>query len=187
MTDLAIHTTDLGGACSTEGCNPRPVCQAFNNLILNIACDLMPEGWDVIENAPDTLDDAIAYYEKHGRVAVDVESKHGCTIGDPKVHYAFRAWHDLIHILYPEEATFDLKGERWAADRHREEIFKRLGYTQEAIWFGALVEIEIVAQNAYMLRTGNWPRDPRAFAERWLEDRSFTQPGRIARPVADAA
>lgn len=161
-------------------CSPVPICAGFNRLILDITQDLMPEGWDVIENAPDTLDDAIAYYEKNGRVAVDIESKHGCTVGDPEAHYAFRAWHDLIHILYPEEATFDLKGERFAADKHREEIFKRCGYTPEAAWYGALIEIEIVAQNAFMLRTGDFPADPRSFAERWLQDRKWERPASLA-------
>lgn len=166
----------MAEATCTKNCSPMPLCGAFNSLILAIARDLMPEGWDVIPNAPDTLAEARAYYEKNGRVAVDVESRHGCTVGDPEAHYAFRAWHDLIHICNPDFATFDLPGERWAADRHREEIFKRLGYTPEAAWFGALVEIEIVAQNAHLLRLGYWPNDPRAFAERWLADRGWQRP-----------
>lgn len=166
-------------ATVTENCSAVPTCRAFNQLVLAIARDLMPEGWDVIPNAPDTLEEARDYYLKHGRVAVDVESKHGCTVGDPEAHYAFRAWHDLIHILNPEEAAFTLEGERWAADRHRDEIVKRLGYTPEAAWFGALVEIEIVSQNAFMLRRGEWPADPRGFANRWLADRGWQRPASL--------
>ena len=159
-----------------DNCSVEPLCPAFNQLVLAIARDLMPEGWDVIEDAPDTLEELLEYYEKHGRVAVNVESRHGCTVGDPETHYAFRAWHDLIHVLNPIEAAFNLEGEKWAAEKHRQEIYRRLGYTPEAAFFGALIEIEIVAQNAHYLRLGFWPEDPRAFAERWLKDRGFKQP-----------
>lgn len=156
-----------------------PICPAFNSLVWAIATDLMPEGWDVIADAPQTLEDARAYYETNGRVAVDIESRTGCTIGDQRVHYAFRAWHDLIHILSPDLATFDLPGERWAANRHRDEIIARMGYTPESVWFGALVEIEIVSQNAHMLRLGYYPPDPRGFAERWLRGRGFNPPASL--------
>lgn len=170
----------LSTATATVNCSAMPTCAAFNQLILAIARDLMPEGWDVIPNAPDTLEAARTYYETNGRVAVDVESKHGCTVGDPETHYAFRAWHDLIHILNPHEAEFTLAGERWAAHRHRDEIINRIGYTPEAAWFGALVEIEIVSQNAHMLRLGYWPEDPRGFANRWLADRGWERPRGLA-------
>ncbi|AKM09365.1 hypothetical protein AB433_04195 [Croceicoccus naphthovorans] len=143
----------------------------------------MPEGWDAIKDAPDTLPDALAYYQNEGRVAVNVESAHGCTVGDPEAHYAFRAWHDLIHLEDAEKGTFDLKGEQWCADKHREEIIHRLGYTPEAAWFGALVQIEIVEQNRYFLRTGRWPEDPRAFALRWLKDRGFERPASLGGPI----
>lgn len=164
--------------------NPdSPVCPHFNRLMLAIARDLMPEGWDVVdsEDFPNTLEAARAYYAKNGRVAVDKTSVTGCTMGDPEAHYAFRAWHDLIHILYGE-ADFTLAGERFAADVHRAEIFKRIGYTQEAVWFGALVEIEIVAQNAHNIRLGYYPPDPRAFALKWLEDRGFVSPPSLPTP-----
>ncbi|SKB49958.1 hypothetical protein [Sphingopyxis flava] len=161
-------------------CADVPLCPAFNQLILAIARDLMPEGWDVIPDAPDSLEELREYYVKHGRVAVNVESRHGCTVGDPEVHYAFRAWHDLIHVCNPNEAAFTLDGEKYAANAHREEIYRRLGYTPEATFFGALIEIEIVAQNAHVLRLGYWPEDPRAFALRWLHDRGFEAPRSIA-------
>lgn len=167
--------------CSATCETVTPVCHSFNQLVLAIARDLMPEGWDVIPNAPQTLEECRAYYDEHGRVAVDIESRSGCTVGDPEVHYAFRAWHDLIHILNPEEAAFTLAGEQWAANRHRDEIIKRVGYTPEAAWFGALVEIEIVSQNAHNLRMGFYPPDPRAFALRWLADRGWEMPASLKR------
>lgn len=164
---------------------PAPICPDFNKLVLAIARDLMPEGWDVIPDAPDTLADLRAYYEEHGRIAVNVESRHGCTIGDPEVHYAFRAWHDLIHVLNADQAVFDLPGEKVAADRHREEIYRRLGYTPESAWYGALIEIEIVAQNAHAIRHGYYPPDQRAFAERWLKDRGWERPASLGQPSKD--
>lgn len=153
-----------------------PLSPGFDQLVLHVAQDLMPQGWDVIENAPDTLAEAIEHYQRTGRVAVSVHSQYGCTVGDKQCHYAFRAWHDLIHVCNPEQATFDLPGEKFCAQVHRQEIYNRFGYTQETAFFGALIEIEIVAQNAFFLSTGNYPANPRAFALRWLSDRGFVIP-----------
>lgn len=153
-----------------------PLCPTFTRLVYSIACDLMPEGWDVIPDAPDTLPDLRAYYHANKRIAVNIESRHGCTVGDLEAHYAFRAWHDLLHVLDAAgDAEFNLQGERRMAHRHREEIIARIGYGLEAIWMGALIEIEIVAQNAHKLRLGVWP-DQRPFALRWLKDRGFDRP-----------
>jgi hypothetical protein len=165
-----------------------PICPTFTHLVHSIARDLMPEGWDVIPDAPDTLPDLRDYYAQNKRIAVNEESRYGCTVGDLEAHYAFRAWHDLLHVLDKDASEhFDLPGERRMADRHRQEIVRRIGYCPEASFFGALVEIEIVAQNAHKLRLGVWPEDPRAFALRWLDDRGFDRPqslgGSVLRPI----
>lgn len=154
-----------------------PLCPAFTHLAHSIARDLMPEGWDVIPNAPDTLPDLRDYYHENKRIAVNTESRYGCTVGDLEAHYAFRAWHDLLHVLDPDAGSaFDLEGERRMANRHRQQIVDRIGYSADSAFMGALVEIEIVAQNAHKLRLGIWPEDPRAFALRWLDDRGFDRP-----------
>lgn len=153
-----------------------PLCPTFTALVRSIAHDLMPEGWDVIPDAPDTLPDLRDYYHENKRIAVNEVSRYGCTVGDLDAHYAFRAWHDLLHVMDPEApAEFDLEGERRMADAHRAEIVKRLGYCPGSSWMGALVEIEIVAQNAHKLRLGVWP-EQRPLALRWLADRGFDRP-----------
>lgn len=163
-----------------------PLCPTFTALVHLIAKDLLPEGWDVIPDAPNTLPDLIAYYREHNRIAINVESRHGATVGDLEAHYAFRAWHDYLHVLDYErhkDEDFTLAGERRVADMHRQELVRRLGYTPEANWMGALVQIEIVAANQFKLRFGDWAPDSRAFALRWLKDRGFDRPASLGGTV----
>lgn len=154
-----------------------PLCPSFNNLMVSIAADWLPEGYDVIVGAPNSLQDLKNYYHNNKKIAVELSGSGGCTMGDSDDYYAFRAWHDLVHVLYDCEFTWE--GERKAALVHQGEVVKRLGYNHEAFFFGALIEVEIVAQNVFVIQTGDYPAQPRCFAEKWLRDRKIDCPPQL--------
>lgn len=157
----------------------EPFCPEFNALMLTIANEVMPQGWDAIEEAPDTLADLKAYYARTGRIAVNATSRFGLTVGEPEAYYAFRAWHDLLHVLHDGSDRFTIPGERAVANLHREELVRRLGDTDKAHFFADLIQVEVDAANNLYVKTGAWPASPREFAIGWLLGKGW-EPQRLA-------
>lgn len=155
-----------------------PLCRGFNDLMLEIARDALPGGWDAIEGAPDTLSDLKDHYARTGRIAVNVNSRFGLTTGDPEAYYAFRAWHDLLHVLHDEGDRFTIPGERRMARLHREEIVRRIGDTTLAHFYADLIQVEVDVANDLYVQTGQWPEAARQFAIGWLLGRGWA-PGAI--------
>lgn len=156
--------------------NRVPLCTAFNRAITCLANENMPNGWRVMPNAPYDLPALVQYYNTNGCIAVELTGSGGCTMGIPEQHYAFRAWHDLLHVQHCGD--FDIPGETEMARKHQQAVYDRFGFNACTQWFAALIEIEIVAQNEVNVRKGSYPADPRAFALCWLAEREIVKPVR---------
>ena len=89
-----------------------PLCPAFNTLMLEIARDEMPQGWEAIPDAPATLADLKNYWHVHGRIAVNSNNRFGLVVGEPNAYWAFRAWHDLLHVFNDDGPEWSMAGER---------------------------------------------------------------------------
>lgn len=150
-----------------------PLCPAFNALVLEIARDAMPQGWDAIPDAPATLADLVAYWRAHGRIAVNSNNRFGLAVGEPQAYWAFRAWHDLLHVHHDTGEAWTMAGERAMAELHHEELIRRLGDTRQADYYADLIRVEIDAANGFYVRTCEWPEQPRQFAIGWLLGRGW--------------
>lgn len=84
-------------------------------------------GWDSVPAAeePDTLDKAIAYFKRTGRIAVTRPDDFGSgrlrLWGDALPWQAFFVWHDWCHINVPH-GTFDPQGEQLVHDKQVEQL-----------------------------------------------------------------
>lgn len=150
----------------------KPLCPAFNQLMLDIANEKMPQGWDAIPDAPATLEDLKDYHRETGRVAVNSNNQHGLTVGEPEAYWAFRAWHDLLHCENDEGTRWTMDGERRMADLHHEELRKRLP-PRLADFYADLIRVEVDYANDLYVKTGLWPENPREFAIGWLLARGW--------------
>lgn len=78
----------------------------------------------------------------------------------PQVNYAFRAWHDYIHVQYG--IPFTLEGEREVA-RIQCRSLSALGQ--------ALIQAEVEDQAEHFIKTGEFVADQRAFVLAKLRER----------------
>lgn len=107
--------------------------------------------WETSEHAPNTYENLAALCP--GRHMVVYSGGSDKTIwSSPEVNYAFRAWHDYIHVQF--KLPFTLEGETAAAriqSRSLSGLAKRL------------IEIEVIDQAKHFLATGEFVADQRAF------------------------
>jgi hypothetical protein len=122
------------------------VVRRIKTMLLSVALnqkllDLAPR-FSVSENAPNT------FAELKGRTSplVVYSGASDCTIyGDPRINYAFRAWHDSIHLRL--NAGFTVAEEIRVA----EESARILGGT-----LGEIIYTEIADQRIYAEITGQF-------------------------------
>lgn len=141
------------------------LCAAFNRFVLSQARLYCPRGFDVMESAPATLEDATRYWRDHGRVAVWSGASDSTIFGDSHVNHAFRAWHDSHHIAQGLE--FDRQGESQTM----------LAQIRDARFCGAdfplfarLLECEVIGQFDFAESNG-FPINQEQFAREYLAAR----------------
>ena len=78
-------------------------------------------------------------------------------------NFAFRAWHDRLHVIL--RAGFDAEGEQAVAVAQRNAILWATGDSEaaEAVW------ADVWGQFLYERRHGRFPDDQAAFVKTWLE------------------
>lgn len=83
--------------------------------------------------------------------------------GDESGNFAFRAWHDRLHVIL--HAGFDEAGEKRVAVAQRDAILAATGDSEaaEAVW------ADVWGQFLYERRHGRFPDDQAAFVKTWLE------------------
>jgi hypothetical protein len=79
--------------------------------------------------------------------------------GDPSVNWAFRAWHDSLHLKLG--ADFSLQGERIVA-------LEQCRVIGSDAW-AKIVMGEVVGQVEYLNKYGTFPADQMAFMRNWLK------------------
>jgi hypothetical protein len=129
----------------------------LNERILELA-----PRFEVSDRAPGTFADLVAS-RTGGLLQVWPGASEGTIYGDPRVNWAFRAWHDALHLSLG--AGFDLEGERRVA----EEQARVLGCDG----MGAIVLAEVLDQAEHFARTGAFPTDQAAFMAMALRRRGL--------------
>lgn len=158
----------------------EPLYPNFNEFILWVVTQLMPDGYDVTlyESRCNTFAKIKKYYKDTGRVLVSLHSS-DCTIyGDPKVNVAFRAWHDYVHITH--NLDFSADGERNTRKIQQDHVlFYGQGYNQQTLLlFCTLLFIEVDCQLAHYLKYREYVQDQRQFCKDLIQ--SLQNIGRLS-------
>jgi len=147
-----------------------PMYPRFNEMVLKVVNRLMPQGFDVtdIPSDCDTLAKVRRWHQATGRIMVWT-GESDCTIfGAPHVNHAFRAWHDYVHVVFG--LPFTAQGEHLVMKIQQRHVYSfGAEFTEaERELFCKLLECEIDAQVQYYETHGEFVKDQRKFAERYM-------------------
>lgn len=142
---------------------------SFNIATMTAARRLFPTGYDVADDAPQTLEDATAHYKRTGRILVWSGASDRSIFGCPEHNWAFRAWHDWHHIKWQMPFTPD--GEALVAAEQYSDLVDIYGIRDERLsHWAAIIDAEVNGQIAYSLNHGGeFPTDQLAFARYYLK------------------
>ena len=139
----------------------------LNSAILKIT-DCLMSGFEVSDTAPSSCR-ALKEHLDAGKTMVVAREGSECTIfGDPKVNFAFRAWHDWCHWV--GEFDFSVHGERAACNMQIEHIYQFFGVTEQTRGWAQILVAEVIGQRKYYEKYGAYVSDQRAFARAYLAD-----------------
>jgi hypothetical protein len=140
----------------------------FNAAILTICSRVLPGGFDVSDEAPETYEELIAHLDAGGRMLVYSGGSERTIYGDPEVNFAFRAWHDWCH--WRGRYDFSHEGERAACAMQGDHLIARYGDSPQTRRWQCILHAEIIGQREYFDRHGAFPEDQRAFVAAYLAE-----------------
>lgn len=122
---------------------------------------------DKQDDAPQTLHALREYVEERGRLVVALEHGETSIYGSAQMNAWFRAFHDLGHLVYNREMTYEeevaLALTQW---QDLAPIFRDMGATDNLVQdLMRLYLFDTVGQSRYCLLTGRFPHDQAAFAD----------------------
>ena len=143
---------------------PQPLDRAFNRAVHHIAGVLLPNGFDVGDNASGYIG-LRAHYEATGRICVWSGGSEHTIFADRETNYAFRAWHDWRHLTGNHDFTPEGELEvYWAQEGDISRVYG--AYPRE---WRTILWAEIVGQGEYERANGTFPQDQMAFVKCYLQ------------------
>lgn len=153
-----------GGGSATAALDPD-----MDKACIEIAKRLMPDGYDVADDAPNTFEDLVDRVGKTGKMVVWSGASDKTIFGSPEANYAFRAWHDICHLRGMHR--FTPEGELATLKEQIADVRRFIGAGPKADRIATLLHEEIAGQLGYAKNHGgNFPVNQRAFAEAYLKD-----------------
>lgn len=125
---------------------------SLNEKILDIATSL---NYSVSDRAPGTYEALRA--QSNGLMVVWAGASDGTIYGDRRVNWAFRAWHDSLHLAL--NADFTLTGELLVAKEQARILGGQLG---------EIILAEVEGQAGYYAANGYFPEDQVTFMRDYL-------------------
>jgi hypothetical protein len=119
---------------------------AFDSQLNRLITILAPKH-TVADVAPESFESL----SRAGKLVVWAGASEGTVYGDALVNYAFRAWHDSLHLKL--QAPFTLQGETVVALEQA-----RILGLHSRTW-ASLVMAEVLGQASYLAETGMFPKD----------------------------
>ena len=119
--------------------------RSLNSYITKKAA-LIP--WEAKSFAPETIEDLIKNYRERKIITIWDGASDNTIYGDPKVNFAFRAWHDYTHAIL--NTDFTLSGETVTALHQARQVGDKNGN---------IIIAEVVAQAQHFFDTGDFPAD----------------------------
>jgi len=83
---------------------------------------------------------------------------------DPRVNFAFRAWHDATHREIA--GAFTLAGEREVCEVQVRALYAR--FPSAPLAWARILRAEVIGQAEYFVTYGTFPADQRAFVSAYL-------------------
>ena len=145
----------------------KGLSRKLNVAILTMANKLLPTGFDVSDNAPNSYESLIDHVDKTGRISVWSGASEKTIYGDHEVNYAFRAWHDFVH--YTNKLEFSVLDEIKVCIIQCDQLVKRFGNSMEVQKFVSYLQAEIIGQAQYEVHYGEFPIDQCAFVLDYVE------------------
>ena len=142
--------------------------ETFGEAIVNLVDCLMPQGFDVSDDAPQTYAQLKALLDTGKRLIVWSGGCEQIIYTHPNINVAFRAWHDHCHWMGGYD--FSLEGEIAACDLQCRQLLEHHGDNPVTQSWCALIRDEVIGQGLYYQRHKRFPEDQRAFVAEYLID-----------------
>lgn len=143
-----------------------PLDPNLNRAILDLVADLLPRGFDVAPDAPETFEGLKDHFARTGRIVVSSLHSDRTIYGSAAVNYAFRAWHDWVHVACDFPLT--LEGERDVAFVQIDQLTLYADNQAQAEHWARIIFAEVDGQAQYFAQTGAFPLDQVAFVSAYL-------------------
>jgi hypothetical protein len=141
---------------------------SLNDAILHVTSRLLPDGFDVSSDAPDTYEKLKAHLSAGKRMVVWSGGSEATIYGHRNVNFAFRAWHDFCH--WRGGYDFTLEGEIAACEMQCQHLYKFYSDGERVRGWCLLLRAEIVGQGLFFQRHKRFPEDQRSFVAAYLVD-----------------
>ena len=149
----------------------EPLYPYFNEIVLEMCAKhvghyhLTPNPDDV-----DTLEKVQEYYLKTNHIRVWTGASENTIFGDPRLNWAFRAWHDLIHVTNGEAFTLIGEINVAAIQCHQVGVFLADETPVQRKVVRSLIMCEVVKQAQYFTEHGRFPEDQVQFTIDTMRD-----------------
>lgn len=145
-----------------------PLDLSFNAAIVDIVGRLLPNGYDVSDDAPATYDELTAHLAAGRKLVVWSGGSRGTIYGDPETNYAFRAWHDWCHWIGSH--PFTPAGEAAVCLMQCKQITTDFGDDCRTKFWRSVIEAEVIGQNTFAHMHKRFPDDQLGFVLAYLKD-----------------
>lgn len=149
---------------------PEPFNVELNAAIVEMAASTLPDGFVVAGEAPRTFVALKAHLDAGRRLVVWSGGSQATIYADPRVNYAFRAWHDWCHWGGNHDFSFSLEGEIATCEMQCRQLVARFGDTERTRRWCDVIRAEIIGQGLYYRRHKRFPENQRAFVGEYLRD-----------------
>jgi hypothetical protein len=142
--------------------------ESLKRAILATAMRLLPDGFDVADDAPQTFEELNVLLNSGSRMRVWSGASRDTIYQDANVNFAFRAWHDLCHWwgLYP----FTLEGEIATCEMQCRQLIYNHGEDEITRGWCKVLRAEVIGQADYFQRHKRFPEIQTAFVAAYMAD-----------------
>jgi hypothetical protein len=142
--------------------------QTLKQAILEMTSRLLPDGFDVSDDAPQTMEQLKALMNTGNRMRVWSGGSEDTIYKEPYVNFAFRAWHDLCH--WQGHFPFTLEGEIATCEMQCHQLLDCYGDNEVTQRWCTVLRAEVVGQALYYHRHKRFPENQAAFTRAYVSD-----------------
>ena len=146
----------------------QPLDKSLNAAIVDVVGRILPNGFDVSDNAPATYEQLTKHLSSGHKLVVWSGGSRHTIYGDPGTNYAFRAWHDWCHWIGAH--GFTMEGEAQVCAMQCRQIIADHGDNCRTRYWRSIIEAEVIGQNTFAHMHKRFPEDQVGFVTAYLKD-----------------